>query len=237
MAISFPIIAGLVAAILHVITGPDHLAAVMPFAIESKRKAWKVGLSWGVGHITGMLAIGFLFTIFKELIPVDQISSHSEQLVGLTLIGIAIWAFYRVFKKNEHHKHLHIHSENFPVIHKHEHSHIGNVAHSHSHSKITRQSNFTTFSIGVLHGLAGISHFLLFLPVLGFKNQFEAVTYILGFGAGIILAMTTFAFAIGKISSFAKTGHNELFFKGIRLSGGIFAAVIGIYWLLGFSIF
>ena len=41
MSDSFPFIAALIASILHVITGPDHLAAVIPFAIESSKKAWK----------------------------------------------------------------------------------------------------------------------------------------------------------------------------------------------------
>ena len=51
MTLTFPIIAGIIASMLHVISGPDHLAAVMPFAIESKKKAWKIGLFWGFGHI------------------------------------------------------------------------------------------------------------------------------------------------------------------------------------------
>ena len=34
MNLSFPLIAGLIASILHVITGPDHLAVVTPFAIS-----------------------------------------------------------------------------------------------------------------------------------------------------------------------------------------------------------
>ena len=38
--------------------------------IESKKKAWKVGLLWGIGHLTGMLAIGVLFLLFKDLIPI-----------------------------------------------------------------------------------------------------------------------------------------------------------------------
>ena len=77
---SFPIFTGLIAAMLHVIMGPDHLAAVAPFAIESKRKAWKVGLSWGLGHLFGMGLIGRLFVFFKELIPLEAISAYREQL-------------------------------------------------------------------------------------------------------------------------------------------------------------
>lgn len=47
MNLSFPLIAGLIASILHVITGPDHLAAVTPFAIESKKESLENRISMG----------------------------------------------------------------------------------------------------------------------------------------------------------------------------------------------
>jgi len=231
MSTLFSFYAGLIASILHVLTGPDHLAAVMPFAIESKRKAWKIGLFWGIGHLIGMLSIGILFLIFKDLIPVEKISNYSEQIVGVVLIGIGLWSFYRIFYQRKNHKHLHIHSENTPIIHKHEHEHLHEQSHHHKHKKDLKQSNFASLSIGFLHGLAGISHFLLFLPVLGFDSQSDSMFYVFGFMAGIIIAMTTFAIVIGKMSSSIKNGHNEVLFKGIRLAGGLFAVIIGIYWL------
>ncbi|MGB5437893.1 MAG: sulfite exporter TauE/SafE family protein [Maribacter sp.] len=231
MDFTFPFTAGLIASMLHVITGPDHLAAVTPFAIESKKKAWKIGLSWGIGHLVGMMIIGVLFTIFKEVIPVDLISNYSEQMVGFVLIGIGVWAFYKIFKRSKNHKHLHVHSENSPIIHTHKHEHSHEKSHHHVHSKTLKQSNYASFSIGILHGLAGISHFLLFLPVLGFEDRSDSMLYVVGFGMGIVVAMTTFAFVIGKISSFTKNEHNEVFFNGIRLAGGLFAIVIGVYWI------
>jgi len=234
MDVTFPLTAGLIASILHVITGPDHLAAVTPFAIESKRKAWKIGLFWGIGHLIGMLTIGILFVIFKELIPVDKISNYSEQLVGLVLIGIGIWAFYKIFKEDRKHKHLHIHSEKSLAIHAHKHEHAHEKSHHHMHARTIKQSKFGSFSIGFLHGLAGIAHFLMFIPVLSFDTRFDSTLYIVGFGIGIVMAMTAYAVVIGKISSISKNGHNEVFFKGIRLAGGLFAIIIGIYWVLSF---
>ena len=231
MNILFSFYAGLIASILHVLTGPDHLAAVMPFAIESKRKAWKIGLFWGIGHLIGMLSIGILFLIFKDLIPVNKISNYSEQMVGIVLIGIGLWSFYKLFYQSKNHKHLHIHSENAPVIHKHPHEHLHDKTHHHKHKKDLKQSNFASLSIGFLHGLAGIAHFLLFLPVLSFDTQSESIFYILGFMVGIIVAMTTFAIVVGRMSSTIKNGHNEALFKGIRLVGGLFAVIIGVYWL------
>ena len=234
MDTTFPLTAGLIASILHVIAGPDHLAAVAPFAIESKRKACKIGLFWGIGHLVGMIAIGLLFAIFKEIIPVEEISMYSEQLVGVVLVGIGCWALYRIFKKRKRHKHLHVHAENDPVIHSHEHHHDHNSSHHHVHSEKLKQNNLASFSVGILHGLAGISHFLLFLPVLGFETQADSIAYVIGFGAGILVAMITFAFVIGKVSSIAKNGHNDMFFNGIRMAGGLFAIVIGIYWMFSF---
>lgn len=213
--------------------GPDHLAAVIPFAIESKRKAWKIGLFWGIGHIFGMALIGFLFVLFKSMIPLEKISGYSEQLVGLVLIMIGIWAFYRIFKTEPRHKHLHIHNENNPMIHKHAHEHEHHSSHDHVHPKKEKQGLMASFSIGILHGLAGIAHFILFIPILGFENNLDASTYILGFVIGIITAMTLFSAVMGSISSFAKNEHNQTLFKGIRLAGGIFAVVIGIYWMIG----
>ena len=228
---TFPFFAALIASILHVISGPDHLAAVIPFAIESKKKAWKIGLFWGIGHLIGMILIGILFLLFKELIPVEKISNFSEELVGIVLVFIGIWAFYKIFKEERKHKHLHIHTENSPLIHKHDHDHKHGIGHQHEHKGETKQSNLASLSIGALHGLAGISHFILFLPVASFNNTFDSIRYILGFALGIIIAMTTFALVIGRISSYSKSEHNDALFKGIRMTGGIFAIIIGIYWM------
>lgn len=231
MSDSFPFIAALIASILHVITGPDHLAAVIPFAIESKKKAWKIGLFWGIGHLMGMLAVGILFLIFRELIPVDSISVYSEQLVGIVLVLIGVWSFYKIFKEEKKHKHLHVHSNDTLAIHKHQHAHQHETSHHHTHNHQLKQSLFASLSIGFLHGLAGISHFLLFIPVASFKNQIDSISYLVGFSCGIVLAMTSFALLIGSISSFSKNEHNDTLFKGIRFSGGLFALIIGLYWL------
>jgi ABC-type nickel/cobalt efflux system permease component RcnA len=229
MELTFPLFAGILASMLHVISGPDHLAAVTPFAIESKKKAWKVGLFWGVGHLLGMLSIGLLFMAFKELIPVEQISEHSEKFVGVILIVLGVWIFYRIFKDEKAHKHTHIHAESQPVIHKHSHVHNAEKIHNHAHSHL-KQGTIASMSFGFVHGLAGVAHFLLFLPVIGFSSMTDSVKYIVGFAIGTVLAMVAFAFVIGKISDFSKRDHNELFFKGIRLAGGLFAFIIGIYW-------
>ena len=116
MELTFPLFAGIIASMLHVVSGPDHLAAVTPFAIASKKRAWKVGLFWGFGHLSGMLGIGLLFLLFKEAFPVEQISAHSEKLVGWVLIVLGLWIFFKIFKEEKQHKHMHVHADEAPVM-------------------------------------------------------------------------------------------------------------------------
>ncbi|MDP3313664.1 sulfite exporter TauE/SafE family protein [Lutibacter sp.] len=231
MELSFPLFAGIIAAMLHVISGPDHLAAVTPFAIESKKKAWKVGLFWGIGHLVGMLSIGVLFLLFKEVIPIEKISKYSEQFVGIILIALGIWILFKIVKEGKKHTHIHIHSTENPIIHEHVHQHQSDETHKHKHPKL-KQGIIASMSVGFIHGLAGVAHFLLFLPVIGFASSLESIKYIIGFAIGTLIAMISFALVIGNIASFSKQEHNDTFFKGIRLSGGLFALVIGIYWII-----
>lgn len=227
----FAFTSGLLAAMLHVISGPDHLAAVTPFAIARKKKAWKIGLVWGFAHLAGMLVIGLLFLLFREAVPVEEISAYSEELVGVVLVVVGMWAMYSVFLKKDVHSHTHIHEGETPYLHKHPHTHRETAGHAHTHAREPKNHQVAAFSIGFLHGLAGIAHFLLFLPVLSFDSQAEAVFYILGFGAGTVVAMTVFTLVLGRVSELAKNWHNPLFFRGIRVAGGLFAIVIGIYWI------
>ncbi len=225
--------AGIAAAVLHVISGPDHLAAVTPIAVEARKKVWKIGFFWGTGHLVGMLIIGLLFIAAKDYLPIDSISAYSEQLVAIVLIGVGLWAFYSVLNKNKGvHTHPHIHDGKEPYMHVHEHDHnVDGTNHAHRHTNVEKQNQWASFGIGVLHGLAGIAHFILLLPVLGFKKQTDSFEYILGFGFGTVVAMTVYTFVLGLISKHSKKKGGVSLFRVVRLASGVFALVVGFYWL------
>jgi hypothetical protein len=106
--------------------------------------------------------------------------------------------------------------------------------HGHQHQNKNKQHEFASFSIGFLHGLAGIAHFILFLPVLSFESTFDILFYLTGFAMGTVLAMTLYAIALNKVTNLTKQEHSPIFFKGIRFAGALFAVVIGFYWMLSF---
>jgi ABC-type nickel/cobalt efflux system permease component RcnA len=231
------ILSGIVASSLHVITGPDHLAAVTPLAIENKKRSWGIGLFWGLGHIVGMLLIGILFLVFKEYIPVEAISQYSEQIVGLILIGIGLWAIYKVFNKRiPKHKHPHYHTEPEPHVHihehPHEHDHTHGPEHKHTHKKVIRQNNMAALGVGTIHGFAGVSHLILLIPTLALPSMTDSVLYLTGFAVGTLLAMISYAAIIGYIGQRSAAMKSPKAFQIVRLIGAALAIGIGIFWFM-----
>jgi sulfite exporter TauE/SafE len=90
------IMAGFVAGVVHVLSGPDHLAAVAPLAVDRGRRAWRTGLQWGLGHCAGVLLIGVLALLFREMLPLDSLSSWAEKVVGLLLIALGAWGMCKM---------------------------------------------------------------------------------------------------------------------------------------------
>jgi len=145
---------GFIASVAHVATGPDHLAAVTPLAIDSRKKSWLIGFSWGLGHTIGMLILGFLFVLFREFLPVAAISRHSDSVVGFLLIAIGIWALVRLYRRHSHGylPHAHFHTTPFLYAHIHKHTHLdahsAGVDHLHPHSHDHKHPSHDQFEDG-----------------------------------------------------------------------------------------
>ena len=222
------VVTGLVLGAIHVVSGPDHLAAVAPFAAESRRKAWEVGLRWGVGHAGGVLFIGLLSLLLRDWLPLDAISSWSERLVGVVLIGIGLWGVRRALSGRVHtHEHEHDGEK-----HVHIHTHDGATTHTHSHgSAVEHRHTHAAFAVGTLHGVAGSSHFLGVLPALAFPTMTEAVWYLTAFGIGTVAAMMVFSSLVGwSARSLAASGAQA--YRQMMGFCSLAAVVVGGWWLV-----
>ncbi|HOI31998.1 MAG: sulfite exporter TauE/SafE family protein [Bacteroidales bacterium] len=233
--VSAPFLIGLFASVMHVISGPDHLAAVTPLAIENKLKSWIIGLSWGLGHTFGMLIIGVLFIYFKQYIPIDAISAYSEILVGVVLIAIGLWAFWRIFFRSRQlhtHPHSHTNAEGEVYTHVHTHDHPAQNVHAHEHPGQIRQNSLSALIIGVIHGLAGVSHLIGVLPTLAFPSNTDSAMYLTGFGLGTVAAMVIFSFLLGYVSYQSSEKAKPLIFKTIQFTGAFASLAVGVYWIV-----
>jgi hypothetical protein len=200
--------AGLATGLVHVLSGPDHLAAVAPLAADapdaastSPARGWRTGLQWGLGHSAGVLLIGVLLLLVRERLPIDLISGYSERLVGAALVLVGAWGAWRAL-------------------------HMGRDR-SHTHGPAG-----ASFAMGTLHGLAGSSHVFGILPALAFATRAEALSYLGAFGLGAVCGMTMFAAAVGLVSTRIgrrRAGASRGFLYGCSAA----AVIVGGVWLAG----
>lgn len=218
-------LAGLLAGSIHVLSGPDHLAAVAPLAADGRRKGWRAGLRWGVGHAAGVAAVGAFALLLRDILPLDALSSWSERLVGLVLIGIGLWGI-RVALRRRVHVHAHAHGA---VRHVHVHVHDPDVPHAHGEA---HAHGHAAFAVGTLHGFAGSSHVLGVLPALAFPSRVEAVVYVASFALASVLVMAGFASVIGWAAGRFELGGAGAYRRFLATCSAA-AILIGAYWLAG----
>jgi hypothetical protein len=228
---TFALFAGLAAGLVHVLSGPDHLVAIAPLAADEDRPHWRAGFQWGLGHTAGVLVVGLLLLLFRELLPIDLISAYSERLVGIALIGVGLWGAYRATRLQVHrHDHgaVHAHvktSDTAPKAVEHERQH--RHPHLHGHAR-TRAS----FAMGLLHGLAGTSHLFGVLPALALPTRIDAGMYLSGFGVGAVAAMTAFAALVGVVAGGAERRSLDAY-RGMLYACSFSALLVGGFWLAG----
>ena len=213
------VITGALAGLFHVLTGPDHLAAVAPLAASDRERGWVAGWTWGVGHASGVVVVAVVAVWLRDVLPpIGVIAAWSERLVGAALIGIGIWALRRSVRLR-------------PATHVH-----GALAHAHLHVQagpawIRRLGHgHAAFYMGILHGIAGSSHFFGVLPALALPTRASALLYIAAFGGGTVIAMTAFAVTIGALG--ARTRPVGWVQRGMMLTASVVAFSVGTWWLI-----
>ncbi|CAM9649308.1 unnamed protein product [Ectocarpus sp. 4 AP-2014] len=89
---------GVLAGGLHAVSGPDHLAALLPRIMGQKwHKSMRIGATWGLGHGFSATVIGLVAFFFKDRLGlgdnkrlVAMMGSWTEGLVGASLIAIGL---------------------------------------------------------------------------------------------------------------------------------------------------
>jgi hypothetical protein len=209
---------GALAGLFHVLSGPDHLAAVAPLAAADRGRGWLSGWTWGLGHASGVIVVALLAVLMRDALPpVEALSAWSERIVGVALIALGAWMLRRSMRiaatPHVHggmtHEHLRV--EAGPAW-------VRRLGHAHA-----------SFYLGVLHGVAGSSHFFGVLPALALPDRSAALLYLAAFGGGSIAAMTGFAAAVGAAGG--RLGAGTAGHRLMMRMAATFALVVGGWWL------
>jgi len=209
------ILTGIFAGFVHVVSGADHLIAMAPAAINNPQKALKNSFSWGLGHSSGVLLLAFLAIFIKDITPLNKFSSIAELLVGISLLIVGVFAIKNSFQLS---------------IHSHSHKHENGIAHRHFHFHVKEQKNnkhsHALTGLGLLHGIAGGSHFLAILPALALP-LISACLYLISYLIGSLISMNLFTCLI----SFTTFKASQKFIKRLIAVAGGFSFSLGLFWI------
>lgn len=85
--------------LIHVLTGPDHISAIITLSVGGSYTAFWLGVRWGLGHSLGLLIMFLVFLAYGERIIAEDgdLSFYSDMVVGLFMVGLGLLGTYRTF--------------------------------------------------------------------------------------------------------------------------------------------
>jgi len=198
----------------------DHVAAMLTLATGNRvlGRSALVGLFWGMGHTTMLLAVGMVVVFFKLTIS-SAWAKVFEAGVGVMLVGLGLSLAFALWRERLH-LHAHLHDDGHE--HRHVHAHADGKHHEHLHRF---RLEYKSLAVGMIHGLAG-SAALLLLVLATVPSLGVGMLYILVFGIGSILGMVLlatamsipFAMGVDKLSQVQQP---------LRIIAALFSIVLG----------
>lgn len=87
-----------VAGIVHVLSGPDHLSALVTVTTgNTPWRAAKMGIGWGIGHSFGLGIVAVIFYALNQNINLNTVGYYADIVVGCFMILLGLGYIYRFF--------------------------------------------------------------------------------------------------------------------------------------------
>lgn len=182
-------------------TDPDHLTAVSTLVLSDSphrlRRANVLGLCWGLGHATTLLAFGLPVVLFRRYLP-DWTIVAAEVAVGVLIVSLALRLLVR-WRRGYFHGHPHLHGA---IQHSHPHAHADKTvsphphAHQHAHADDLGRSPLGAFGIGLVHGIGGSAGAGILL-VSAATDRFHAALALVLFAIATAVSMGFVSWGLG----------------------------------------
>lgn len=221
-ALPSSIAGGLLSGGLHAITGPDHLAALIPPSIG--HPGWygmRLGATWGLGHGISAIFLGLSAYFLKGTVSnrfkfLQKLSTLAESTVGISLIVIGFVGIKENLEKEEESK---VWNDENKVKND-------DVAPS------TLKSSQAIFANGILHGFSWDGAPSL-APALTMTSWRGALSFLVSYCIGTIIAMSLASGAVSEGSlRLGKAVNNPDLPRNLSLASSLVAIIIGIYWVV-----
>lgn len=89
---------GIGAGVIHALAGPDHVLSLVPLSL-GRRRAWRVGLWWGLGHGAGTACWALGLALSLSAAKLEGLAGWSDVLAGVALIAMGILGMRRMSRQ------------------------------------------------------------------------------------------------------------------------------------------
>jgi hypothetical protein len=88
---------------LHAVTGPDHVLSLGPAALGRPERSFGIGLSWGLGHALGTLALAIPLLFATHVVAPDALALFGDRLSALALLAMGAWSYRSLARREPSH--------------------------------------------------------------------------------------------------------------------------------------
>jgi hypothetical protein len=238
---------GIVLGTVHVLSGPDHLSALLTLSVGGGWRAFVLGARWGCGHSIGLIVMTTIFFIFD--IDLEAIGPACEALVGVFMIALGIGSGYRALLSpgagatetelqsltgdrdgvNSAEQTTDVETDGYDIS-----SPSKPSSHAHLHGRSIHNPHLqkcAAVGIGIVHGVAGPGGVLGVLPAVELHSVKLASVYLGSFCVTSIFIMAAFAAAYGEVTARLGYGRDRLL-HCMTLGSAMLSLVVGVLWLV-----
>lgn len=218
---------------LHAISGPDHLAALLPLCLGRRwLAAASTGATWGLGHGVGAALVGALGFALRGALNLDALARFSEVAVGVSIIVIGATGLQEAREWRDGLQECAVRYEAASEIVMSEELCEGENTPS---PPLTSRMVTRTLLNGILNGVSGTGHVLGVLPALAMPTWAVAAAYLGCFGMGTFVTMALFTGLIGELSSRMGQRVGSAFNQpaapaNLAMASSALALALGAFW-------
>jgi len=202
--------------------------------LRDHKKALLFGTLYALGHATVVTLLGLLALLAREILP-SWIDPVMERVVGVTLVFLALYLFYSVYRYFRAGGEFRIRSRwmlIFAGVRNAWHwslSRIGN--HEHEHVAPQAYGARTSYAIGLIHGIGAETgtQVLIIATAVGAGSKAMGVAALLFFVLGLLIANSFVT--VASTAGFVSVRRRQAIYVGAGVLAAVFSLIVGLAFL------
>lgn len=206
---------------------------------HAKAHRWPffLGTMYALGHGTMVVGLGLLAILFEEILP-DWVDPLMERVVGATLLFLAVYLFYSIYRYFRSGEEFRIRSRWMLVFtavgdltHRLSDRFRGRHAHDHRFSSPQQYGARTAYGIGLIHGIGAETgtQVLIIGTAVGAASKGMGVVTLFVFVFGIVISNSFVT--IMTTTGFMSAHRRQVVYVVVGLVAAVFSLVVGLLFL------